>query len=186
MKKSGKWLAVLMIWALLMPGGTVPAGAAVPDGCEDGVCQIPVVDENNQPVYAIVSPSGYHAVDMIAQAPRLDTLAGKRIALVGGSFMASVTHEELRKCILEAYPTAQVYMFQEVGNAGPYSVFGQSAQTVSFQKRLKELEIDAVITGNCGCGLCTTKETSGFPPPRSARRPLSPRSARPASAAGCR
>ena len=159
MKKSGKWLAVLMIWALLMPGGTVPAGAAVPDGCEDGVCQIPVVDENNQPVYAIVSPSGYHAVDMIAQAPRLDTLAGKRIALVGGSFMASVTHEELRKCILEAYPTAQVYMFQEVGNAGPYSVFGQSSQTVSFRKRLKELEIDAVITGNCGCGLCTTKET---------------------------
>ncbi len=158
MRKGRKWLAVLLAAAFLLNAG-FGAAAAAPDGCDDGVCPVPLVDENNQPVYAIVSPVGYHAVDMIAQAPRLDTLAGKKIALVGGSFMASVTHEELRKCILEAYPTARVYMFQEVGNAGPYSVFGQSAQTVSFQKRLKELDIDAVITGNCGCGLCTTKET---------------------------
>ncbi len=128
------------------------------DDCTDGVCPIPTVNEDNEPVYAIVSPVGYHAVDMIGQAPRLDTLEGKKIALVGGSFMASVTHDELKKCILEAYPTAQLYLFQEVGSGGPYSVFGQSSQTKAFQEKLQKLGIDAVISGNCGCGLCTTKE----------------------------
>lgn len=127
--------------------------------CTDEVCPIPTVNEANQPVYAIVSPVGYHAVEMIAQAPRLDTLKGKKIALVGGSFMAAVTHEELKKCILEKYPDAEIYLFQAVGSGGPYSVFGQSAQTRAFQNRLRELKIDCVISGNCGCGLCTTKET---------------------------
>ncbi len=127
--------------------------------CDDQSCPIPTVDENNQPVYAIVSPVGYHAVDRIEQPPRLDTLEGKRIALVGGSFMASVTHDELKQCILAKYPTAEIYMFQEVGSSGPYSVFGQSQQTRAFQSRLQALGIDAVISGNCGCGLCTTKES---------------------------
>lgn len=129
------------------------------DDCQDGVCPIPTVNEANEPVYAIVSPVGYHAVDMIGQADRLDSLEGKTIALVGGSFMASITHDELRKCIQEAYPTATVYMFQDVGSGGPYSVFGQSRQTVNFQTRLQQLGVDAVISGNCGCGLCTTKES---------------------------
>ncbi|MBO5867487.1 MAG: hypothetical protein J6Q54_01105, partial [Oscillospiraceae bacterium] len=87
------------------------------------------------------------------------TLEGKTIAIVGGSFMASTTHPELKKCILEAYPTATVYVLQEVGSGGPYSVFGQSAQTKAFQQKLQELGVDAVISGNCGCGLCTTKES---------------------------
>ncbi|MBP5621900.1 MAG: hypothetical protein J6X44_07790 [Thermoguttaceae bacterium] len=127
--------------------------------CEDEVCPVPTVDESNQPVYAIVSPVGYHAVDMIEQAPRLDALEGKNIALVGGSFMAAVTHDELRKIFQEKYPSTRLFMFQEVGTGGPYSVFGQSAQTRAFQNKLRELHIDAVISGNCGCGLCTTKET---------------------------
>ena len=104
--------------------------------CADEVCPIPTVNENNEPVYAIVSPVGYHAVEMIEQTPRLDTLDGKRIALVGGSFMAAVTHDELRRCIQETYPTAQLYLFQDVGSAGPYSVFGQSSQTKAFQEKL--------------------------------------------------
>ena len=139
----------------------VPAASspAADDGCGEEACPIPTVNEFNEPVYAIVSPVGYHAVDMIEQAPRLDTLAGKRIALVGGSFMAAVTHDELKKCLQEAYPTAQLFLFQEVGSGGPYSVFGQSSQIRAFQDRLSELKIDAVISGNCGCGLCTTKET---------------------------
>ena len=65
--------------------GTEPSEG---NDCTDEVCPIPTVNENNEPVYAIVSPVGYHAVEMIEQAQRLDTLDGKRIALVGGSFMA--------------------------------------------------------------------------------------------------
>ena len=160
MRMRKKWILFLSLF-LFAASGAARADSLFPaaDSCEEGACPVPTVNESNQPVYAIVSPVGYHAVEMIAQAPRPDTLNGKKIALVGGSFMAGITHDELKACILEAYPTAEVFLFQEVGNAGPYSVFGQSAETVSFQNRLKELGIDAVIAGNCGCGLCTVKET---------------------------
>lgn len=129
------------------------------EDCVDGQCTIPGQTQEGDQVYAIVSPIGYNAVETITQSPRLDTLDGKNIALVGGSFMASVTLPELKKCILQKYPTATVYMLNEVGSGGPYSVYGQSTQTLSFQNRLQELEIDAVVSGNCGCGLCTTKES---------------------------
>lgn len=127
--------------------------------CVDGECDIPTRDDAGNQVYAIVSPVGYNDMEMVTQAPRLDTLQGKTIALVGGSFMASTTHQELKKCILNAYPTAKIYMFSDVGSGGPYSVYGQSSQTINFQNKLKELGVDAVISGNCGCGLCTTKES---------------------------
>lgn len=127
--------------------------------CVDGECDIPTRDDAGNQVYAIVSPVGYNDMEMVEQAPRLDTLQGKTIALVGGSFMASTTHQELKKCILNAYPTAKIYMFSDVGSGGPYSVYGQSSQTINFQNKLKELGVDAVISGNCGCGLCTTKES---------------------------
>ena len=32
--------------------------------------------------------------------------------------MATVTHDELKKGILERYPTAVVYMFEQVGSGG--------------------------------------------------------------------
>ena len=32
-------------------------------------------------------------------------------------------------------------------------------QTHSFQNALKEFVVDAVVSGNGGCGLCTPKET---------------------------
>lgn len=135
------------------------SGDNLGDTCVDGQCDIPDYDENGNQVYAMVSPVGYHNVEMLVQAPRLDTLEGKTIALVGGSFMASTTFPELKKCILETYPTATVYMLQEVGSGGPYSVFGQSTQTKEFQDKLQALGVEAVISGNCGCGLCTTKES---------------------------
>ncbi len=154
-----RFFLLLLILCLLLPYAAGAALLTAQDACGEDACPIPTVNEFNQPVYAIVSPVGYHAVEMIRQSPRLDTLAGKRIALVGGSFMASVTHDEIAKCIREAYPDAHLFLFQEVGSSGPYSVFGQSSQTRAFQSKLQELSIDAVISGNCGCGLCTTKET---------------------------
>ena len=126
--------------------------------CVDGVCLVPRYADNGRENYAIVSPVGYHDVEMIKQAKRLDTLAGKTIALVGGSFMAVTTHNELKRCIEKEFLTAKIYIFDDIGQAGPYSVFGQTEKTQAFQERLKELKVDAVISGNCGCGLCTTKE----------------------------
>ena len=123
MRKLLPLIALLLAVWFAGQAALAPALAAQLD-CTDEVCPIPAVNEANQPVYAIVSPVGYHAVEMIRQSPRLGTLAGKRIALVGGSFMASVTHDEIAKCIREAYPDAHLFMFQEVGSSGPYSVFG--------------------------------------------------------------
>ena len=58
--------------------------------CKDGVCTLsaPSVVEAPQ-----------SAVQAITQSPRLKSLEGKTIAIVGGSFMASVTHPELKRLV---------------------------------------------------------------------------------------
>ena len=106
-------------------------------------------DEPEQ-LYSVVSPLGTNNVEQIEMAPRLDTLDGKKIALVGGSFHASTTHGELARLIRQNYPTATIYMFGEVGEASTYNLFAVSDQVKQFQARILELGIDAVITGNCG------------------------------------
>lgn len=109
--------------------------------------------------YAVVSPVGRSTVKMIDMAPRLSTLDGKTIAVVGGSFMASITHQEIKKLIHENYPTAKVLLLDEIGSAGVYPAPGITRRSKDeFQKRLRESGVDAVISGNCGCGLCTPKE----------------------------
>ena len=45
-------------------------------------------------------------IHMIDQAPRLETLEGKTIAVVGVSFMTRITHPEIKRLILEHCPTA--------------------------------------------------------------------------------
>lgn len=109
--------------------------------------------------YAVVSPVGRSTVEMIEMAPRLPSLDGKTVAIVGGSFMASVTHPELKRMILDAYPTANVILLDEIGSAGVYPAPGVTRRAKDeFQRRLREMNVDAVISGNCGCGLCTPKE----------------------------
>lgn len=110
-------------------------------------------------MFNVLSPVGQSSVDMIEQAPRLETLDGKTIALVGGSFMASVTHVELRKLILESFPTATVYVLSEIGSAGLFpGPRTRKPQVERFQQRLIDYGVDAVISGNGGCGICTPKE----------------------------
>lgn len=121
----------------LLPGGPVPAGK-----------------------YAVVSPVGRQTISIIKQVPRLDTLEGKTIAVVGGSFMANITYPEIKRLILANYPTAKVILLNEIGSAGPYPGPGVRRESVDeFQRKLKEMGVQAVISGNAGCGLCTVKET---------------------------
>ena len=70
--------------------------------------------------YAVVSPVGRSIVEPIDQAPRLNTLSGKTIAVVGVSFMSRVTHPEIKRLIEKNYPDARVLLLDEVGTAGPY------------------------------------------------------------------
>ena len=113
-----------------------------------------------EPAYSVVSPVGRASIKPIDQAPRLSTLAGKTIAVVGQNFMARVTHPEIKRLILEKYPDAKVILQDEIGSAGIYPVPGMARPAKDeFQRKLKEMKVDAVISGNGGCGLCTPKET---------------------------
>ena len=119
---------------------------------------VPLKTDSNK--YAVVSPVGCPSVEMISQADRLETLDGKTIAIVGVSFMTSVTHPEIKRLILENYPSARVIFLDEIGIAGPYPSPGVTRkQKDEFQAKLKQMGVDAVISGNGGCGLCTPKET---------------------------
>lgn len=110
--------------------------------------------------FAVVSPVGRSTVAMIEQAPRLSTLDGKTIAVVGVSFMAKVTHPEIKRLILKHYPDAHVILLDEIGVAGVYPAPGIRRRSVEeFEEKLKSMHVDAVIAGNGGCGLCTPKET---------------------------
>jgi len=130
--------------------------------CDDQACLVEAHGgtEPTGEVFSVVCPVGQSVVEPIKQAPRFATLDGKTIAVVGGSFMASVTHPEIKRLILKEYPTATVYVLSEIGSAGIFPGPGIRRNSVErFQSRLKELGVDAVISGNGGCGLCTPKET---------------------------
>ena len=128
------------------------------EDCTDGSCQLPGA-AGETAKSAVLSPVGPGTIKKIRQAPRLTTLDGKTIAVVGGSFMASVTHPEIRRLILERYPSARVLVLSEIGSAGPWPGPGvRRRQKDEFIGKLRQLKVDAVISGNGGCGLCTPKE----------------------------
>ena len=139
---------------LALANVTLAAGAQL--SCDlTGACG----SEGTEAKYDVVAPVGLSAVKSIEMAPRLDRVDGKTIALVGGSFMASVTHVELRKIILEQFPNCKVYVLSEVGSAGLFpGPRTRKAQVEQFQQRLAELKVDAVVAGNGGCGICTPRE----------------------------
>ena len=143
-------VAAVMISAVL-------GAFAVEGTCKDESCSLPVQGEAT---YSVMSPVPETAIKPIAVAPRLNSLDGKTVALVGGSFMANVTHPELKRLILAEFPTAKVYVLSEIGSAGPWPRPGVvRREKDEFQRKLKEFKVDAVVSGNGGCGLCTPKET---------------------------
>ena len=134
------------------------AGGMAAAECTDGVCMLPPTPSEAE--FSVVSPVPEAAIEPMREAPRLKSLDGKTIALVGGSFMANVTHPELKRLILAEFPTAKVYVLSEIGSAGPWPRPGVvRREKDEFQRKLKEFKVDAVVSGNGGCGLCTPKET---------------------------
>ena len=135
------------------------AVAGAGEVCNDNVCNLPGAIQDAGTNFKVLSPVGASSVKAIKQAPRLKTLKGKTIAIVGGSFMAHVTHVELKRLILKDHPTAKILLLNEIGSAGPYPAPGVvRKQKDDFVAKLKKHKVDAVISGNGGCGLCTPKE----------------------------
>ena len=64
---------------------------------ENGSCTLP--GSSGEKEAYVLSPVGAGSIKNVKQPPRLATLKGKRIAIVGGSFMASVPHPELKRLI---------------------------------------------------------------------------------------
>ncbi|MBQ3632855.1 MAG: T9SS type A sorting domain-containing protein [Paludibacteraceae bacterium] len=123
----------------------------------DTACHAPEDEYRN---FAVVSPVGRSMVTHIQQAPRLETLDGKTIAVVGVSFMAHVTHPEIKRLLEENYKDVTVLLTDEMGYAGSYPGMGiDRQQAKEFKQKLIEHHVDAVIAGNGGCGICTPKET---------------------------
>ena len=131
------------------------------------MCPLTVIEEFNELQneenvagrYEVYSPIGERTIQNITQTPRLDTLDNKTIAVVGESFMADVTHPEIKRLIQQHYPKAKVILQKEIGIAGPYPLPGiVREKQQQFEAKLKQMKVNAVISGNGGCGLCTPKE----------------------------
>ena len=77
------------------------AVAGAGEVCNTDECNLPGAVKDAGTNFKVLSPVGESSVKAIKQAPRLKTLNGKTIAIVGGSFMAHVTHVELKRLILK-------------------------------------------------------------------------------------
>lgn len=127
--------------------------------CGTSMCGATPVNQSSQGNYSVLFPIGDSTIKQISPSRKLDTLDGKTIAVVGGSFMARVTHPEIKRLIQQHYPTAKVLLLNEIGSAGVWPGPGVVRQAKDeFQRKLKEYNVHAVISGNGGCGLCTPKE----------------------------
>ena len=142
-----------LILALMCIIGTATIGISSVAAADDDVAK-------NE--YKIVSPVPLgSSIESITQPQRLngeDALNGATIALVGGSFSASVTHRVLADMLIEEYG-CKIYFMDEIGKGGTFNPLNPSAKSKEFQQKLINLGVDAVISGNCGCGICTVKET---------------------------
>lgn len=146
---------ILLLFLLLQ----LPLFAAEESCTAEGVCALPGADKSVSGVYKVLSPVGESSVRKFKSPEPLKTLSGKRIAIVGGSFMAKITHYELKRLIQRDYSGTRIYVLNEIGSAGPWPGPGVvRRQKDEFVNKLRTLKIDAVISGNGGCGLCTPKE----------------------------
>lgn len=138
--------------------GVLAAGAQ--EDCGLAMCRISALGGvGTVPQIRVMSPIGVSETAWMKPSEPLDSLEGKTIALVGGSFMARVTHLELKRLLGEHFPTAKVLLLGEIGSAGVWPGPGvRRPEKDVFQARLKEYGVDAVVAGNGGCGLCTPKE----------------------------
>ena len=101
----------------------------------------------NTELYEVFWPGGPSAVNTISSAPRAD-LTGKRIGILWDYvFRGEEIFPILEKSISERYENVEFIGYQNFG-----STFGgdEHAVLAALPKRLKNLKIDAVISG-IGC-----------------------------------
>ena len=108
----------------------------------------PSSDVSNSEDFAVLWPGGAHAVPVRDPARRLDALTGKRIAFVWDNvFRGDVIFPLLETALAQRHAGITCIGYEAFG-----ATFGgdEHAVVAALPGRLRELGIDAVISGN-GC-----------------------------------
>jgi hypothetical protein len=108
--------------------------------------------DSAEPVFSVVSPLGDPVVERITMDPRLDTLAGKTIAMVWNqSFQADITLPAIEESLKQTYPDLEIIPYTEIDDAIRAARPGDdSAEAAALQAVLKAKGCDALISGNGG------------------------------------
>lgn len=104
-------------------------------------------------IYEVVSPLGESVASGIRMAPRLDTLAGKRIAAIwNGGFRGDESFPMIEAMLRKRYPTVTVIPYTEFPLVTIGSLYPESKERTlaDLRARIREMGCDAAITGN-GC-----------------------------------
>ena len=105
----------------------------------------------DEPLYKVVSPVGEPTIKMITMVPRLNSLAGKTVCMVGNQFKASITHPIIGEALKKKYPDIKIVLNTE-SSAGGRAEPGRTPQTefTALQAAFKEKGCNAVVSGNGG------------------------------------
>jgi hypothetical protein len=104
-------------------------------------------------VYDVVWPRGKSQIGPSDIAPRLKTLAGKKVAqLWDHVFRGDEIYEQLEESLRARYPDVEFVSWRNFGNTHGHD---ERAIIEGLPKKLKSLGIDAVISGVGACGSCT-------------------------------
>jgi len=104
-------------------------------------------------VYEVVSPLGESVASGIRMAPRLETLEGKKVALIwNGGFRGNESFPMIEALLRKRYPTLTVVPYTEFPLVTIASLHPESqAKTLEdLRAKLRAQGCDAAITGN-GC-----------------------------------
>jgi len=104
-------------------------------------------------IYRVVWPRGKSQVELGKVAPRGETLKGKRVAEMWDYvFRGNEIFEHLEEGLRERFPGIEFVNWREFGN-----IHGNDERAIisTLPEKLKELRIDAVISGVGACGSCT-------------------------------
>src|SRR4051794_6264496 len=94
MKRPSFLWSCLTVLTVVLPGGPPDTAASEPSA---------------EPVYQVASPVGESTAKATAMAPRLATLAGKTVGLVGNrSFKADVTLPAIAVALKKRYPGIKI------------------------------------------------------------------------------
>lgn len=104
-------------------------------------------------VYEVVRPLGEPTVQGITMAPRLETLDGKKVAMIwNGGFRGDESFPMIEAILRKRYPAVQVLPYSAFPLVSIASLHPETKERTlaDLRAKIREQGCDAAITGN-GC-----------------------------------